>query len=427
MVDGVTPLIAVSLAIVLTASLSLALALRPVLLAYAAAATLGAIPFLVIGHVPLSLLCCASLWALPLVRNRWPALSWSDGLTAVIGIATLASWAAHGFGHVPTSEMLRWAVAAGAVYPLRSLHAHELRLCARVFACATAAGAVSGYLALVNGTWATALSTLGYGAYEFGQGTARIVETSGGWIPRLIGPYADPNIAAFILTVGLILAMAFFSGPQRIVLTFVLGAAIILTLSRTCIASCAVAVMLYVAFARGQRRPRLLAGAVGVIAVVNALLTPVLRNRFLESFGSYDIGSAARLSALRSFASDLSGHVWLGYGPGADRFSDPAITFWANPAANGVLYLLLQRGLVAGAALAALFACAAVAGWRLLRSTHLAAAALGAGTLGLMLVAVQLDIVVVAIPPATGVIALLLAVLTHPEVREQLNAGPKHE
>lgn len=366
-----------------------------------------------VAAVPLSLLTCAGLWVGLATRRRdWPAPGAVEGLSLALVVVGTISALGHGFGESGLSDLVRWVAAVAVVYPLRALSARELATVARVFVAGCVVATLSGFAVLAGmGRSLGSLNPLGY---EADDPALRAIRTSAGVTGRLIGPYVDPNVAGFMLTIGLVLAVAFLRGGWRVAASLLLLGGIVLTLSRSAWGSVAVAVVLVVLASRLGTRARTMVLAMSALGAVATLAVPAVRARLLDSFGSYDIGSAARWEALRDFPSDLAGQWWLGLGFGAPEFTDPEVASTTNYAAHAVLHTMLRTGVVSGLVFLALLVVVGVLAWRLLRSDDVAAVAVGAGTLGLLLVALQLDVPVVTAAPLTAVFSMLVAVVSHP-------------
>lgn len=350
-----------------------------------------------VDAIPLALVACAGLWAALATRVRtWPKPGVIEGLSLALVVAAGFSAVGHGFGDSGFSDFVRWVAAIAVVYPLRALTAAELTTVVRVFVAGCVGATVMGL-----------------------RSTDRTVETSAGEAGRLVGPFVDPNVAGMVITVGLVLAVAFLRGPLRVAASLVLMLGVTLTLSRSALGSVAVAVVLVVLVGRVSMRTRIAVTSLGAVGAAGLLAVPSTRARLLDSFGAYDIGSAARWEALRNLPSDLAGQWWLGLGFGAPEFTDPTVSATTNFAANAVLHAALRGGVVVGLVFLALLVAAGVIAWRRLRTGTPEGVVVGAGVLGLLLVALQLDVPVVTVPPVTAVFSLLLAVVAHPTLYER--------
>jgi multisubunit Na+/H+ antiporter MnhF subunit len=160
-----------------------------------------------------------------------------------------------------------------------------------------------------------------------------------------------------------------------------------------------------------------LAGAIGLFAV------PAVRTRLSNSFGANDQGSSARWDAFRIFPGQMSGHWLLGRGFGAPELTNATAAAATNYVANAPLLTVYRGGVVVGLAFTALMLTAGLHAWRLLRGSRFETVVVGAGYLGVMLVALQLDFPVVTLSPATLTFALLLAFVARPEA----TADPANE
>lgn len=363
--------------------------------------------------VSLLLVACAGVWlARPLPSSLRDRPGWIEVLAGALVAVSFFPLAGHGLSVVAVSDYVRWAAATLVVLALWRLSEGDLARVARVFACGLAVTATLAMLGLV-----TALAGVGGALGRFAvlayAGSAPVVAvTSGGTFVRLAGPFGHPNSAAFAFAVGIILGAVYLRGSVRTLTVVVLVAATGLTLSRAGLAGLVLSVVVFVMLARGHRGARLAIGG-GAAAMAGLVLSVgSVRARIGDSFGAFDPGTADRWRALSSFHHDMAGHWWLGRGFGAPEFVDPLVASQANLASNALLHTVLRGGLVPGLVLAALAVTALVAAWRHLRSGQLERTLLGAGTIGLILIPLQLDVPVVTFAPITAVFALLLAVLS---------------
>lgn len=394
------------------------LAHQPVLVLCAMALFLGAAPGVqvpVLGVSVMFALAAASWVALAVMPEIEHRVSWAAGLSAVlIGLAVFA-FLGNPVTGASISDFIRWSVTAAAVYPLTVLPAAQLARVGRWFVGGCTAAAAFG-IALVtvdrDGSLLDRLSVLGYSA---SGGNGRFTFGENGNFARLTSTYVDPNLGGFIMAVGLVLALALLRGPARAISVGLLGVAITLTLSRADIGTVAVAALLLVLFGgvSAQIRGRLL--GLGLVGGLALLAVPAVRSRLTNSFGANDRGSSARWEAFEIFPDQMSGHWVLGRGFGAPELTDAAAAAATNYVANAPLLTVYRGGLVVGLAFLALMLTATLHGWRLMRRPSFEHAVVGAGYLGVMLVALQLDFPVVTLSPATLAFALLLAFLSRPD------------
>lgn len=355
-----------------------------------------------VAAVPLLLVLCGLPWLVLIARDGpWLPLSWLDGLVAVVAFLSLLLVVAHGPTTSTISDYVRWAAAASVIYPLRTLDRADFAVVARAFALCAAAGGFLGMLEVATGS---PLGLRDAGLMWIGEAPVSTVTTGDAVVGRVTGPWDDPNAAGFVLAVGVILAVVFLRGWVRIGATGLLGVALLFTLSRASIGSIAAAVVLAAVVGRVRW-----VAVVGGLGALWALGIPVIRDRIAGSFGVGDVGFAARTEALMSWRTDAAGHWWLGIGVGAPEFSDPALAYTTNFVANTPLYLVLQRGLVVAIVYAAWLVAIGIAAWALLHRPEVERVLLGAGTLGLVLVGLQLDVPVVTLPPVTAAFSVLVA------------------
>jgi hypothetical protein len=222
---------------------------------------------------------------------------------------------------------------------------------------------------------------------------------------RLNGTYLEANIAGFILAGALLLALAYMSGRARAVLTLVIGAGLLLTLSRSALATVVVALVLLILRTGGRRRNRLvIAGVAGIAA---AAAVPAVRNRLLDSFGPTDTGTAARVKALQDFSGVMDGQWVWGLGWDRPEFRDAALAFHANFVANTPLATVYRGGVILGLLVVVVMIALVVRSWRIARRGYVDAV-LGCSIIAFMLVSLQLDYPTVTQPSATAMISMLV-------------------
>lgn len=346
-------------------------------LAFHPLAVFGAMAFLLgfapgvevpVLDVPATVVLALGIWValavMPDARHRpgWPVvLSF-----ALIGVA-LFSVLGNPITSASISDFVRWATATAAVYPLFVLPAEKLAQVGRWFVVGCTAAAAGGITFVA----------------------------------------VDPD-RGLIMVVGLILALGLLRGLPRIGASAVLVTAVVLTMNQTDAASVALAAILLVVVGGVSGRIRLRLLGLAVVAFLGSISLPAVQSRLGSPFGSSVRDSSARQEALEAMPDQLAGHWFFGRGFGAPELLDPTV-------ANAPLLSVHRGGVVVGVAFTILLIVAAGAAWRLLRRRDLGAAALGAGYLGLLLVAFQFDAAVVALDPATLALALLLAFLGNPD------------
>ncbi len=415
---GITWLAAVVVLLLVAATGLAVLAYRPVLVFCLMGFTLGAAPNVqtpVLG-VSVAFVLSAAMWGalavMPDVRHR---VNWAAGLSAVLIGLAFFTFVGNPITGASVQDFVRWSVTAAAVYPLSVLSAPLLAQVGRWFVYGCTAAAAFGIALVVvdrDGSLLDRLSVLGYSA---DGNNGRFVFGANGNFARLTSTYVDPNLGGLIMAVGLLLALALLRGRLRVISTGLLVLAIALTLSRADIGAVAVAAILVVLFSgvSGRIRGRLL--GLGLVAGTAMLALPAIRSRLTNSFGSNDRGSSARWEAFEIFPDQMSGHWLLGRGFGAPELVDASAAAATNYVANAPLLTVYRGGLVVGLAFTVLMLTAALFGWRLMRGSAFEPAAVGAGYLGLMLVALQLDFPVVTISAATLAFAILLVFVSRPD------------
>ncbi|MET3960889.1 hypothetical protein ABIE44_000823 [Marmoricola sp. OAE513] len=415
---GITWLAAIVVLLLVAAAGLGVLAYQPVLVFCLMGFTLGAAPNVqtpVLG-VSITFVLSAAMWGalavMPEVQHR---VNWAAGLSAVLIGLAFFTFVGNPITGAAVQDFVRWSITAAAVYPLSVLPARQLARVGRWFVYGCTAAAAFG-IALVavdrDGSKLDRLTFLGYSA---DGGNGRFVFGANGNFARLTSTYVDPNLGGLIMAVGLLLALALLRGRLRVLSVGLLVLAIALTLSRADIGAVAVAAVLVVLFSgvSGRIRGRLL--GLGVLAGTAMLALPAIRSRLTNSFGSNDRGSSARWEAFEIFPDQMSGHWLLGRGFGAPELVDASAAAATNYVANAPLLTVYRGGIVVGLAFTVLMLTAALFGWRLMRGSAFEPAAVGAGYLGIMLVALQLDFPVVTISAATLAFAILLVFVSRPD------------
>jgi polysaccharide biosynthesis protein PslJ len=419
--DGSAALRAVATAAVLLPLLLWVIMAAPVLLLRLFGVVLGAVPFATLPGVPMPVvLLLAALVGLTTAvaaprrgAGRFGALEWATVALVVVSLASMLAGITSGYD---VSEFVKWLLGTSVVLSLARVTAEQRRATGRAFVIGAAVAApFAAFLQFFDpsGSGLSLLAPIGYGA-----GTAdnlRYVVGSTGETVRLTGTWVDPNVAGLFLLVGAVLALCCFRGAPRVVLALELAAAMVLTLSRAALfsAAVAVAVALAVQHMRFGRRLRLL--TILAIAAAAALLVPSVQDRLLESFGSHDAGTSARLDALGDFTRLLDGHWLFGLGWGRIEFRDPDATAAVNFVANSPLLTVYRGGVIDGLAFVAVIVAGLVRAVRGLRGGRLEDGLVGAAFVGFALVALQVDFPVVTIAPVTALYGLLLAALPRPE------------
>ena len=143
------------------------------------------------------------------------------------------------------------------------------------------------------------------------------------------------------------------------------------------------------------------------------MTVPAVRSRLLNSFGREDVGSSARLEALRAFPDVMSGHWIFGLGWGRREYFDPATTFDVNFVANSPLLTVYRGGIVVGIAFVAVLVTGCVLSAYTMRGQDWRYGLVGAAFISFSVVAAQVDYPVVTIPAITTVFSILLAFTVH--------------
>jgi hypothetical protein len=395
---------------------------HPRLVYRAFALELGAIPFADVPGVnlPLGLLLgvvigVAAVLQLPRTGAHLSGLEW--WLIGLIAASTLSMVVTFTSG-VDVIEYLKWLIATSVVFALRRLSLDDLRAFGRSFIYGSVAAAIFGLLTLEFDKGGRALNALGILGYGSDGDNLRYVFGASGTVVRLTGTYIDPNAGGMFLAIAFFLAVALLRGPRRWILSAILLAALGLTLSRETILSVGVAVLVFAAFRNIRFGGRL--RGLGVVAAIGAcaLAIPAIQDRLLSSLNSTDVGAVARTEAFHNFPNTVAGHWLFGLGWGRIEFRNGAAGVAVNFVANTPLLTVYRGGLIVGAIFTVILIIGIIRAFQGLRQADSEFAMVGAGFVGLALVALQLDFPVVTIFPTTMVFSVLLAFLPSKPGRE---------
>lgn len=381
----------------------------------------GALPFGYVPgvHVPLFTLGAAACLAAVLIRpTASPRLSWLEPAIVGLMVCSLVSFVATARTVVDAEEFVKWSILTALSLVLLRLPRDELFTMGRWFVLGAAANVAFGVvvLALYPRPVLRALGVFGYRT-----DVVSVVRTTAGDARglRLAGSWIEPNGAALCLVIALGVCMLVFGGRARKVLAAWLVVGVCLTLSRASLLTLVVATLALVLFHPTTiARRRAVVAALGS-AMLGALLVPDLRHRLVMTVTGDDPASQARIDALQAFPGQMRGHWVFGLGWGRREFKDAEFSWLLNPVANAPLLSTYRGGLVAGLAFVLLVLSVVAVGYRLVRGTETGPAAMGALMLAAVVVALQLDHPVVAIPPITGTFALGLAFLGSAERQDR--------
>jgi hypothetical protein len=398
---------AVVLGIATTAVAAYAAAVHPRSIFLTFATVLGFAPYthLPLTEIPLLLVLALGIWVaimfLPGVDAR---LGWCEVWVGLLALTALLSMVATGVSVDSLVEYVAWVAATAVVIPLRLLPGDMLVSVIRTFAVAAAGAAAVAMLLLADvlDGHGRLLRFLGY----VPERSVFLFQGSDSVANRLSGTLGHPNAAALILAAGLLFAVAYFRRSARVILVTIVGSGLLLTLSRAVFAT--VVVVGLVVMLRSPAR-RLSVAVVGLAVGLVALATPIVRTRLVESFGPSDVGTVARLDALRDFPGMLDGHWVWGLGWSRDEFRDASVAHVVNFAANVPLVTIYRGGLVVGTVVVIVAVLLVVRSWFAARQSFEAAVVCG-GVIGYILVAAQLDYPIVLQPPSTVVFSFLVAV-----------------
>lgn len=207
---------------------------------------------------------------------------------------------------------------------------------------------------------------------------------------------------------ALAVAAFVFTGSRRIVFMALIAAGTVATLSRAAILSLVLAVLIVLITQRQSAARRALIAIVGIIGLAVLSFVPSIAGRLSGSFSDSDIGASARWDAFARYPGQMADHWILGRGWGLREFTDAFYAYTLNHVANTPLLVIYRSGLIAGAAFIGLLIVGIVISAQGLRSSNLGFGMMGAGFIGLVLVAFQLDFPVVTMPPLGMAFSVLL-------------------
>ncbi len=389
--------------------------IHPLTVFAALAAVLGFIPYLHVPgtSVPLLLVLAVGAWvALAFV----PGVRFRPGGTElgvlVLAAVALLSVVATSVSTTSLKELAAWIAATALVVPVRFLPVAARALTVRVVVLAAAAAAALGIVLVRIDPYGVLLDRLAIAGYREGRTNVQVVPGTEDNATRLTGTFVEPNIAGLILVVAVLLAVAYFRGPLRVVLVVVIGSGLLLTLSRAAIATAVVAGVLLLLRTTGPRRLAILLA--GVVSGLGALAIPSVRARLFDSFGPSDTGTIARDLAFKEFPTAMEGHWIWGLGWDRDEFRLASVGRVVNYVANGPLVTIYRGGLVLGIVVLVVLVLLVVRSWFAARRSF-EDAVVCCGIIATALVALQLDFSVVIQPPATAVFSLLVGLSLVPD------------
>lgn len=410
---SIVVLVAATLAALLAATLATLLTFaHPMIPFVGLALAVSMVPFADVPVLPggVVLVMCAWCWAS--LATGHVALRVPNAPIIAVAVLVLLS----GLSMAGTADSMdavtdfaRWAIASSVAYPLWLLSAEQRDRVGRTFGYGATVAAAAGIALLAanpSGSWVAHVGLTGTDP----NGNSRVVLNPGGAsLSRLTSTYLDPNVGALLMSFGLLMVLSKTTGLRRVLCSVVLVMAIALTLSRAAMGSIAVGGLLLVVCSGLRWQSRLRLTLLGVVAGGWVLSLPGTMTRLKGSFGSTDIGSSQRWAAIVDLPHQMHGHWLLGRGWGLPELLYGNVARLSNYPANAPLLSTYRGGVFVGIAFTVLLVLLVVAGWRLLRHSDLPSAALGAGTIGIVLVAFQLDFPAVTIGPVVVLLAMLLA------------------
>ena len=245
----------------------------------------------------------------------------------------MLSVVATGVSGTSIKELAAWVAATAIVVPVRFLPSAARTTMVRIFVISAAAAAALGIVLVRIDPDGVLFERLTIAGYRERRSNVQQVGGSEDIATRLTGTFVEPNIAGLILVAAVLLAVAYFRGPLRVALVVLLGAGLLLTLSRAAMATVVLAGVLLVLRTPGRRRlPIIMAG---LVAALGSLAIPGVLGRLLDSFGPSDTGTIARDLALQEFPRAMEGHWIWGLGWDRDEFRLASVGRVVNYVANG--------------------------------------------------------------------------------------------
>ena len=407
------------LAVALLAIGAYAATVHPVSIFVGLAVVVGCLPYIHIAGttIPLLLVLAVATWvALPFVPGVRLRPGRCEVWVVALAVIAFVSVAMSDFSKAALIELAAWLVATAVVIPVRFLPRDARTTMVRAFVTATAAASAFGIAVLrldPNGEFLS--KHVNFAGYEEGQVHLHQVPGSGTLTTRLTSTYVEPNIAGLVLAAGVVLAVAYFRGYLRVVLAILIGAALLLTLSRAALGTLVVAGLLVVLRSSGRRRWT----ALGLVAAAGlaVVAVPRVRVRLIDSFGPSDTGAKDRLQALQEFSQVMADHWTWGLGWARPEFRDAALNRALNFVANAPLLTIYRGGLVLGGLVVLVLVVLVVRSWITARRSF-QDAVVCCTVMAFVLVALQLDFPVVTQPPATVILSMLVGLSMHRDERQ---------
>jgi hypothetical protein len=313
------------------------------------------------------------------------------------------------------SIFVRWSLATFFMFALSRLAPEHAVRFGKIYVVAAAVNGLYGIYVLAfdpNYTTLSYLRAFGYVPEALITRVATVGENQSTSI-RLGGTWVEPNGAGLYLALAVALAMLLFAGWRRTMLVAVLSVALLLTLSRSATFTVIVGIVIVLIFHPMRARARMSLISVMTVAGLAALAVEPIRRRIFSSFGSGDVGSSARVDALRIFPDRMSGHWGFGWGWARREFIDPAYSYVFNLPSNAPLIVLYRSGTIAFIAFAALALIGCVYAYRAVRSNSSPYAIYGGIFIGLVLVQMQLDHPLAGTPTGALTYSIFLGFLVY--------------
>lgn len=343
-------------------------------------------------------------------------------LVVVSGLSVVVT----GVSLLSVSLFVKWLITTLVLIALLRLSPENMARFAKIFVYTTTVNALFGMVVVAfdpGKKLFRPLRPFGYGVGPATNLDRFAYDTTGAATSRLGGTWVGPNGAAIAFLIAVLLCLVFFRGWLRVTLTIILGAAILLTLSRASIFTALAGLGLVFVFHTMRARQRWIALASAAAMVGVAFAVPFIRRRLLQSFNSADSGAQARREALENFPNQMRGNWLFGLGWGRAEFKDSSVAYTLNYVSNAPLIVIYRGGIIVGAVFIAVMLIGCFMGYRALRSPSLPFAVYGAVFIAFCFVAMQLDHPVATVPQITIMFSFFLAYLVY---IDQSRGSPRH-
>ncbi|AMO60425.1 Lipid A core - O-antigen ligase and related enzymes [Mycolicibacterium phlei] len=391
---------------------------HPLWLFWALAWVIGALPFGEFPGVnlpfwlPLAFGAIVAVYVHPKLARSPHPLELATWLFIAVSVISVA---ATSISLISIIMIVRWSLATVLAVALIRLSNEDLVKFGRYFVYGSFLNALFGLYIVALDRDQSTFRYLRFVGYAPEYTAPRFAYSDGGAVAliRLGGTMVDPNGEGIALVAALAVSFIVLRGWTRVVMSTVIGLALLLTLSRASIFSVVVGVILVLIFHGMRSRDRLLSLAAFAAVVIAAWSTPSIRRRFLSAFRSDDRGANDRIESLREFPHQMSGHWWFGLGWDRPEYTEGDYAFVLNHVSNAPLLTVYRGGIFTGIVFVAIMVMGCVYGYRAIRANWMPGAIYGGIFIGFCLVALQLDHPVAGSPPSQLKYAIMLAFLAY--------------